>query len=228
MDTKHFFFGIIVTLFLAILMSGIGAYFWNKSQIFSMQLELLECQEKNIDLASGLSQLKEKMLVESKGDELLSLNPVNPLCTGEPVTKESDAGGPYTVYPVAEEYIFESFDTQNIGALFTAAACGDERLNTLFDSYSWNEIALYTVQPPNRNLLQYLKSNGFTCEPKTVWKERYDAEAPDQKSKYPAEEAVPDDECTTWYAKGPVTLKTMIGLRKWAAQFIRSDCRDCG
>ena len=141
---------------------------------------------------------------EEEESTLLSLDTTSIECTQEPVTETIDSGRENTVYPVADEYEISADDFHNIAGLFTAAACGDTRLNELFAS-EFNDIAIFT-ENQGTDLVEYLNSNNFTC----------------------SDENTSDTDCNRWYNEGPVSLEIMAGLREWSEIIYGSDCTNCG
>jgi hypothetical protein len=137
-------------------------------------------------------------------DQLLVLQNDDPECTQSPIQEEDAIGGTRMVYPVHERYQTTADDFHNISGLFTAAACGEERLNELFGSKEFVDMAIFT-QNPTDELVAYLKQNNFTCSKKN-----------------------PEKSCSRWYNQGPVSLEIMTGLRRWSEIIYGSDCRHCG
>ena len=172
-------------------------------------------------LISGCSSTQEQVVEEPKIEEetiettdaeateeetnpLLSLDTTSTECTQDPVTETTDSGREHTVYPIANAYEISADDYHNIAGLFTAAACGDARLNELFKS-EFNDVAIFT-ENPNTNLIEYLDTNNFTCN----------------------DENTSDTACSRWYNEGPVSLEVMTGLRQWSEMIYGSDCTNCG
>lgn len=200
MKVWHFLLTIIIT---ATVVGG-GMYVWQQSQFESLNEAIEDLQSENENLKDEMSSVKE-VEDEEETSQLLTLDSESSVCTEDPSTVSLDIGRTYTVYPVADEYETSADDFHNIAGLFTAAACGEERVNELFGSRTFNDVAIFT-NDPSTDLIDYLKNNDFVC---------YDEE-------------VPDSDCSRWYNSGSIPLEVMAGLRVWSEMIYGSDCTNCG
>ena len=150
-------------------------------------------------------EVEEDMVTEESSDaKLLTLDATDSKCSGAAVTSTNDMGGSYTSYPVAGEYKYTADDYHNLASLFTAAACGETRVQELFGAKTFEDVTVF-AQNPSEDLSAYLEENGFTCS--------------DEGNTTP---------CTRWHTDGTVELEIMTGLREWADEIYGSDCQNCG
>ncbi len=193
MKVWHILLSIVIT---AAVVGG-GMYIWQQSQFntLSKAIEELKTEPATVEESED----------KEETSQLISLDSNSSACTQEPSKVSLDIGYTRTIYPVAVEYKTTADDYHQIAGLFTAAACGEDRLNELFGSKTFSDVVIFTDNPSS-DLVTYLKGSDFIC----------------------SDEEVPDSDCSHWYKSGSVSVDVMVGLRKWAEMIYGSDCKNCG
>ncbi|MFA6255235.1 MAG: hypothetical protein WC675_04390 [Patescibacteria group bacterium] len=204
MEQKNNVWTITLAIIIAAVIVGGGFYYWQQSQLELMDEAITDLKNENQALTNKATPIENENN-NIRINQLLTLDASSTLCTKSPTTESSDIGGDYTIYPVADEYKTTADDYHNIAGLFTAAACGKARLNELFGSKTFRDVAIFT-QDPSSSLIEYLNKNGFACD----------------------DDKIPDNRCSRWHNNGPVPLEVLVGLREWATMIYGSDCTDCG
>ncbi len=153
--------------------------------------------------------------VELRGDitpppsqyDLLTLDTTDPVCTEAPTTEmNAMTGAEEAIYPVHSEYTAAFDDKYQIKAVFTAAACGEGRMEELFGDAVWSDYRLFVSAEGARdlNLLKALDDAGF-------------------------EQSTDGDDGTgVFHRSGEITAEDLLPLRAWADEILGTDCLQCG
>ena len=130
------------------------------------------------------------------------INQQETLCTDESV----GAGIGSDVYPIDSKYKNIHF----LGQLFTAANCGQERLNQIWGVSGENYIlgsAIWLIDNPSSSLIDTLKSIGYQCV--------------DKSSNHSS--------CKMWELEEIVKVNDLLKLEPYYENFRQDDCRrNCG
>ena len=136
----------------------------------------------------------------SSGNSNCVYSPVS-LCDDEPFGTAIGSN----VYPIDLKYKKLHF----LGQLFTAANCGEERLNQIFGVDGENYIlgsAINLKNDPSQELVNVFKSIGFSC---------YDK--------------LPDNECKEWSLNNySIEISELLKLEPHHNNFSSDDCANCG
>lgn len=148
--------------------------------------------------------MKNALLIASIALILVSCgNPISKkeravVCTDPP--KPTEIGR--DIYPIAKKYERLEF----LGQLFTAHACGEERLKKIFgvegDTYTLGS-TLFLENEPSQKLEKTLRDIGFSCV--------------ENKEK-----------CRQWGLNETVEIEALMKLEPFVENFRDDDCRNCG
>lgn len=140
--------------------------------------------------------------------DLLTLNMTDSVCTEAPTTEmNAMTGAEDSIYPIYSGYATSSYsDKYQIKAVFTAAACGEGRVEELFGDAVWSDYRLFVSPEGARdlNLLKALDDAGF-------------------------EQSTDGDDGTgVFHHSGELTVDDLLPLRSWADEILGTDCLQCG
>lgn len=124
------------------------------------------------------------------------------------------------VYPIDKKYSSMSF----LGQVFTAAECGEERLQKIWgvdgENYTIGSSIILNKEP-DQELFDVLKSIGYNCLVKE-----------DSNDKYPKwvelENATLNDKCLQWTLSGTVKTKDLLKLKPYYKEIKGDGCVICG
>jgi len=122
------------------------------------------------------------------------------LCTDDPFITEIGSG----VHPIDAKY----GDLYFLGQLFTAARCGQGRVNELWGIRDGMYVVGSTIslkEPPDEEMTSVLRWIGFTCD-----------------------EGIGDGVCTRWELTDEVPYENLLYLEPFHNRIEADDCRNCG
>lgn len=132
--------------------------------------------------------------------ELDILPAASPLCTSKPTMTETGS----EEYPIDTRYEGLYF----LGQLFTAARCGERRVNDLWgvrDGMYELGSSITLTEPPDEEMTKTLRWIGFTCD-----------------------EGIGDGVCTRWELINHVPYQNLLYLEPFHGRLAADDCRNCG
>ena len=142
--------------------------------------------------------------------DLLTLDAQAPECTEAPrMEMNAMTGAEEAIYPVYAAYATSSYsDKYQLKAVFTAAACGEGRVEELFGDRTWSDyrIVLNEEAWKDENLMKALDDQGFKCD------EKGDSAA----------------FCSYFYHEGDLSVEDLLPLRSWEDKILGTDCTLCG